>query len=125
MFYYRGIALERSKQWARAEENLLKALELKPDQPYVLNYLGYSWVEQGKNIERARKMIERAVDLRRNDGYIVDSMGWVLYRLGDYEKAVENLERRSEEHTSELQSLMRISYAVCCLKTKKKTSTPN
>lgn len=93
MFYYRGIALERSKQWARAEENLLKALELKPDQPYVLNYLGYSWVEQGKNIERARKMIERAVDLRRNDGYIVDSMGWVLYRLGDYEKAVENLER--------------------------------
>ena len=61
-----------------------RALELNPEQPYVLNYLGYSWVDQGINLDRARKMIERAVELRPNDGYIVDSLGWVLYRLGDF-----------------------------------------
>ncbi|MCG8547836.1 MAG: tetratricopeptide repeat protein, partial [Alphaproteobacteria bacterium] len=93
LYYSRGIALERSKQWDRAEGDFLKALEFEPEQPYVLNYLGYSWVEQGKNIERARKMIERAVQQRQNDGYIVDSMGWVLYRLGQYDEAVTQLER--------------------------------
>lgn len=93
LYYSRGIALERSKQWARAEKDFLKALSLEPEQPYVLNYLGYSWVEQGKNVKRAREMIELAVKQRRNDGYIVDSMGWVLYRLGEYKAAVGHLER--------------------------------
>jgi len=92
-FYNSGIALERSDQWPRAEKNFLKALELQPDQPYVMNYLGYSWVEKGLNIKRAHKLIERAVALRQNDGYIVDSLGWVLYRLGDYEGSVKQLER--------------------------------
>jgi tetratricopeptide (TPR) repeat protein len=92
-FYNRGIALERSKQWDRAEADFLKALELLPEQPYVLNYLGYSWVERGKNLEQAQEMIERAVAQRRNDGYIVDSLGWVLYQVGKYEKAVKQLER--------------------------------
>jgi tetratricopeptide (TPR) repeat protein len=93
-FYYsRGIALERSDKWQRAEADFLKALEMEPEQPYVLNYLGYSWVEKGLNIDRARKMIERAVEQRRNDGFIVDSLGWVLYRLGDYEGSVKQLER--------------------------------
>ena len=92
-FYNRGIALERSKIWDRAEKDFLKALELRPEQPYVLNYLGYSWVEKGMNIERAKKMIERAVDQRQDDGYIVDSLGWVLYRLGDYVGSVKHLER--------------------------------
>jgi tetratricopeptide (TPR) repeat protein len=92
-FYNRGIALERSKSWARAEKDFLKALELRPEQPYVLNYLGYSWVEKGFNIERAKKMIERAVEQRHDDGYIVDSLGWVLYRLGDYAASVKHLER--------------------------------
>ena len=92
-FYNRGIALERSNQWPRAEKDFLKALELQPEQPYVLNYLGYSWVEKGMNIDRARQMIERAVAQRQNDGYIVDSLGWVLYRLGDYEESVKQLER--------------------------------
>ena len=93
LFYARGIALERSRNWDRAEKDFLKALELNPNQPYVQNYLGYSWVEKRKNLGRARQLIENAVAQRRNDGYIVDSMGWVLYRLGEYDKAVPHLER--------------------------------
>lgn len=93
LLYARGIALERSGQWEMAETDFLRALELRPDQPYVLNYLGYSWVEQGVNLDRARRMLERAVELRPNDGYIVDSMGWVLFRLGLFEEATEKLER--------------------------------
>ena len=96
LLYSRGIALERSKQWVRAEEDFLAALELRPDQPYILNYLGYSWVDRGVNLERARKMIERAVAQRPDDGYIVDSLGWVLYRLGHSRRAVEQLERAVE-----------------------------
>ena len=92
-FYNRGISLERSKAWERAEKDFLKALELQPEQPYVMNYLGYSWVEKGINITKARKLIERAVEQRQNDGYIVDSLGWVLYRLGDYAGSVKHLER--------------------------------
>ena len=96
LLYARGIALERSKEWERAESDFLNALKLKPDQPLVLNYLGYSWVEQGKNLERAREMIEKAVAQRPNDGYIIDSLGWVLFRMGDYEGAVRQLERAVE-----------------------------
>ena len=96
LLYTRGMALERSKQWDRAEADFLHALELKPNQPSVLNYLGYSWVEQGRNMERAREMIERAVAQRPNDGYIVDSLGWVLFRLGRYEDSVRHLERAVE-----------------------------
>ncbi|MDP6786901.1 MAG: tetratricopeptide repeat protein [Rhodospirillales bacterium] len=96
LLYTRGIALERSKQWARAEADFLAALEFEPEQPYVLNYLGYSWVDQGVHLERAQKMIERAVELRPNDGYIVDSLGWVLYRLGNFGGAVRELERAVE-----------------------------
>jgi len=94
--YSRGIALERSRQWDLAERDLQKALKLNPDQPYVLNYLGYSWADQGKNLFRARRMIERAVELRPNDGYIVDSLGWLLYRLKNYKSAVSHLERAAE-----------------------------
>jgi len=96
LFYSRGIALERSKMWERAESDFLRALEFQPEQPYVLNYLGYSWVDQGINLERAKDMIERAVELRPRDGYIVDSLGWALYRLGDFEGAVRELERAVE-----------------------------
>jgi len=96
LFYTRGIALERSKRWAEAEADFLRSLELWPDQPYVLNYLGYSWVDRGENLERAKGMIERAVELRPTDGYIVDSLGWALYRLGDLAGAVFHLERAVE-----------------------------
>jgi tetratricopeptide (TPR) repeat protein len=94
--YARGIALERSKQWSRAESDFLKALDLEPDQPFVLNYLGYSWVDHGENLDRAFKMIERAVDLRPNDGYIVDSLGWAQYRMENFSDAVTQLERAVE-----------------------------
>ena len=96
LFYARGVALERSGQWPRAESDFLEALKLSPDQPSVLNYLGYSWVDRGENLDKAREMIERAVALRPNDGYIVDSLGWVLYREGQYEGAVNHLERAVE-----------------------------
>ena len=96
LLYARGIALERSKQWPRAEADFLRALEFEPDEPFVLNYLGYSWVEQGKNLDKAEAMIRKAVELRPNDGYIVDSLGWVLFRLGRREEAVIHLERAVE-----------------------------
>jgi tetratricopeptide (TPR) repeat protein len=96
LFYQRGIAFERSQQWPRAEADFRKALELEPDQPLVLNYLGYSWVEMGENLAEAQAMIEKAVEQRPEDGYIVDSLGWVLFRLGDFDGAVEHLEKAVE-----------------------------
>jgi tetratricopeptide (TPR) repeat protein len=96
LFYQRGITLERSDQWPRAEADFMKALELEPDQPLVLNYLGYSWVEMGENLAEAQAMIEKAVEQRPEDGYIVDSLGWVLYRLGNFGGAVEHLETAVE-----------------------------
>src|SRR6202171_2071462 len=92
-YYYRGICEERSKQWGKAEADMRKALDLQPEQPHVLNYLGYSWIDQGINLDEGMKMIKRAVDQRPDDGYIVDSLGWAYYRIGNYEDAVKNLER--------------------------------
>src|SRR5271169_4648445 len=92
-YYYRGICEERSKQWSKAEVDMRKALDLQPEQPHVLNYLGYSWIDQGINLDEGMKMIKRAVDQRPDDGYIVDSLGWAYYRIGNYEDAVKNLER--------------------------------
>jgi tetratricopeptide (TPR) repeat protein len=92
-YYVRGIAHERNKEWPKAEADFQKALELRPDQPQVLNYLGYSWVDQGINLAPALQMIEKAVEASPNDGYIVDSLGWAFYRLGRYDEAVEALER--------------------------------
>jgi tetratricopeptide (TPR) repeat protein len=93
LYYFRGICNERSKQWAKAEVDLKKALEMQPEQPHVLNYLGYSWIDQGINLDEAMKMIRRAVEQRPDDGYIVDSLGWAYYRIADYENAVKHLER--------------------------------
>lgn len=96
LLYYRGIALERSQQWPRAEADFKKALELQPDEPFVLNYLAYSWVELGQHYDEALDMLTRAVEMRPDDGFIVDSLGWVYYRVGQYDKAVEYLERAVE-----------------------------
>ena len=92
-YYYRGICEERSKQWTKAETDMRKALELQPEQPHVLNYLGYSWIDQGVNLDEGMKMIKRAVEQRPDDGYIVDSLGWAYFRIGNYEDAVKHLER--------------------------------
>jgi tetratricopeptide (TPR) repeat protein len=96
VLYFHGIALERTDRWDAAEARFKQALELQPEQPYVMNYLAYSWVEQKQNLERAQEMLRRAVELRPEDGYIVDSLGWVYYRLGKYDRAVEKLERAVE-----------------------------
>jgi tetratricopeptide (TPR) repeat protein len=93
LFYFRGICFERTDQWDKAEADFRKALELSPDQPLVLNYLGYSWADMGINLDEAMADIGKAVDLRPNDGYIVDSLGWAHYRLGEYDEAVKELER--------------------------------
>jgi tetratricopeptide (TPR) repeat protein len=96
LFFSRAVVLERSGRWERAEKDLLKALELEPDQPSVLNYLGYSWADQRVHLDRALPMIERAVELRPRDGYIVDSLGWVHFRLGNIDKALTYMERAVE-----------------------------
>ena len=96
IYYYRGVSYERSKQWPLAEADFRKALEMAPDNPVVLNYLGYSWVDQGIHLDDAFKMLKRAVELRPRDGYIVDSLGWAYYRLGQYDDAVRQLERAIE-----------------------------
>jgi tetratricopeptide (TPR) repeat protein len=96
IYYFRGICLERSKQWEKAEPDFKKALELYPEQPHVLNYLGYSWVDKGINLEEGTAMIRRAVEQRPDDGYIVDSLGWAYFRVGNFDEAVKNLERAVE-----------------------------
>jgi tetratricopeptide (TPR) repeat protein len=92
LFYQRGIAHERTKNWPAAEASFKEALKLYPDQPQVLNYLGYSWVDRNENLEEALAMIRKAVELRPEDGYIIDSLGWAYYRLGKFEQAVAELE---------------------------------
>ncbi len=95
-YYFRGICHERSKQWPKSEADLKQALTMQPEQPLVLNYLGYSWIDQGVNLDEGMKMIRRAVEQRPDDGYIVDSLGWAYYRIGNYEEAAKNLERAIE-----------------------------
>ncbi len=96
LHYARGISHERLKHWGKAEADFRQALELNPDQPQVLNYLGYSLVERREKLDEALGMIERAVAARPDSGYIVDSLGWVLFRLGRYEEAVDHMERAVE-----------------------------
>jgi tetratricopeptide (TPR) repeat protein len=91
--YARAIALERQGQFDRAEADLRAALEIRPDNAQLLNYLGYSYVDRGQNMDEALRLIQRAVDLSPDDGYILDSLGWVLYRLGRYDEAVSPQER--------------------------------
>jgi tetratricopeptide (TPR) repeat protein len=95
-YYSRGTSYERIKKWPQAEVDLQKALQLYPDQPLVLNYLGYSWIDQNRNLKDGMKLIEKAVALKPEDGYIVDSLGWAHFRLGNFKDAVKHLERAVE-----------------------------
>ena len=93
IFYYRGIANERQKQWPQAEADFRQALVLSPQEPSVLNYLGYSLIDKNEKLDEALAMVKKAVELKPNDGYIVDSLGWAYFQLRDYEAAVAQLER--------------------------------
>ncbi len=96
LFYSRGVCNERMKDWPAAEADFKEALVLSPEESLVLNYLGYSWVDQGSNLKQAMDYIRKAVKLKPDDGYYVDSLGWAYYRLGNLPAAVENLERAVE-----------------------------
>jgi tetratricopeptide (TPR) repeat protein len=96
LFYGRGIAFERNKQWKQAEADFQSALQLYPDQPDVLNYLGYSWIDRGENFEEARRLIELAYSKSPDSGYITDSLGWAMYLMGDFKGAVTYLEKAVE-----------------------------
>jgi Flp pilus assembly protein TadD len=93
VYYARGVSYEQTDRWPQAEADFLKALEFDSEQPTTLNYLGYLWIDKGQHLEQALQMIEKAVDLRPRDGYIVDSLGWGLYRLGQFDQATKKLER--------------------------------
>jgi tetratricopeptide (TPR) repeat protein len=95
-YYARGTSYERMKNWPAAEADLQKALALYPDQPLILNYLGYSWIDQGRNLKEGMALIEKAVALKPEDGYIVDSLGWAHFMQGNFEDAVRYLERAVE-----------------------------
>ncbi len=92
LLYARGIALERLKRWPEAEKDFQAALAYQPDHPYVLNYLAYTWVDQGVNIDQSLEMLKRAVRLKPDDGFITDSLGWAYYRAGKFTEATEYLE---------------------------------
>jgi tetratricopeptide (TPR) repeat protein len=96
LFYSRGVCNERLKDWPAAEADFKQALALSPEESLVLNYLGYSWVDQGHNLKQGMDYIRKAVKLKPDDGYYVDSLGWAYYRIGNLSAAVENLERAVE-----------------------------
>jgi tetratricopeptide (TPR) repeat protein len=96
LLYARGMAYEREGQWQKAEQDLKAALVYRPDHPYLLNYLGYGWADQGLNLEESLELIKRAASMRPDDGYILDSLGWVQFMMGQYTDAVPNLEKAVE-----------------------------
>ncbi len=96
LYYSRGMSYERSNQWEKAEKDFLYALKLSPLQPLVLNYLGYTWIDYGINLNKAESFIKKAVKLRPKDGYFIDSLGWAYYRQGKYDLAIMELEKAVE-----------------------------
>jgi len=96
MHYARAISLENADRWPEAEKDLLRALELEPNHPEVMNYLGYIWADRGENLPQALDLLQKAVRQQPNSGAIIDSLGWAYFRMGDMKKAVENLERAVE-----------------------------
>ena len=88
----RGIAYERIGEWEKAEKDLLASLDVSPNQAYVINYLAYTWIEQGVKIEQSLKMLEKANNIKSNDPYIIDSLGWALFKLKRYEDSKNYLQ---------------------------------
>jgi tetratricopeptide (TPR) repeat protein len=95
LYFSRGICAERLGDFTAAEADMREALRLNPDEPRVLNYLGYSFVDRGENLDEALGMIERAVAREPGSGYIIDSLAWAYYRLGRYADAVQPMEQAS------------------------------
>ena len=89
----RGVAHERTDQWNEAEMDLLNSLSVTPNDAYVINYLAYSWIEKGINIEKSLNMLKKANRLRPNDGYIIDSLGWALFKLKNYKESKKYLQQ--------------------------------
>jgi tetratricopeptide (TPR) repeat protein len=92
LYFARAVAEQGTKNWSAAEDDLKKALALSPNEPTLLNYLGYTWVDQNKNIPEALAMLEKARTLKPTDGYIADSVGWAYYKLGRFPEAAKALE---------------------------------
>ena len=92
VYFNIGIVHERTKNWKLAEQNFINALELYEEQPDVLNYLGYSYIDMDQNLSTAKEMIEKAISLKPNDPYIIDSLAWYYYKVGQYEDALSLLE---------------------------------
>jgi len=92
----RGTSYERLGNWKKAEKDLLESLKISPDQPHVLNYLAYSWIEKEININQSMGMLQRASKLRENDGYIIDSLGWAYYKNKNYAEAKKFLQKAVE-----------------------------
>ena len=88
----RGVAYERIGKWDKAEKDFLTSLEANPNQPYVINYLAYSWIEQGVKIQKSLNMLEEANRLKSNDPFIIDSLGWALFKLERYEESQAHLQ---------------------------------
>ena len=88
----RGVAYERTDQWDKAEIDLLNSLKSSPENAYVINYLAYSWIEKGVNIQKSLEMLKKANSLKPNDAYIIDSLGWAFFKLKNYKKSKQYLE---------------------------------
>ncbi len=93
ILYSRGIAYERLNKWNKAEKDFKEALLINPDDPYILNYLGYSWLDRKLNLDEALELLKKAAELQPNDGYIIDSLGWAFYLTGNFEKSIYYLEK--------------------------------
>ena len=93
LYYSRGIAYEQSGHWVEAEKDLQEAMKLNPEDPYVLNYLAYSWLDRKINIKQALGLLEKAVEMEPGDAYIVDSLGWAYYLSGLLKKSIFFLEK--------------------------------
>lgn len=96
VYYYRGVILSELNRWDEAEKQLLLARESSPDNPFVLNYLGYSWVDNNKNVKQGLEILKTALELSPQSGFITDSVGWAYYKLGQYDEATGYLERAAE-----------------------------